>query len=62
MSLTLKGLLVLVIGRVLEVGGVAIANDQVTDFVAVLLQVFGALGVYIGRVRMGNVTWYGKRK
>jgi hypothetical protein len=64
MSITIAGLIVAALGRLAEFVGyngfsVTVANLLVT--VSTLAQIFGLLFAWIGRVRKGDITWYGKR-
>lgn len=62
MSLTITSLVVLVLGRLLQWAGIGHASDeQLQHFVIVFMQIVGAIGIYVGRVRAGGITWYGKR-
>lgn len=61
MSITIGGAVVLLIERVLDWGGVSIGTEAVTNFVHVGGALLGLVMVYLGRVRKGDITWYGKR-
>ena len=61
-SLTLQGLLTLVVGTILRSAGQDMPDPEVAAFVATGIQFVGAIMVYIGRVRHGDITWYGVKK
>lgn len=60
-SLTIAGLLVMVITKLLQSSGIEVATESIQNFVVVLLQVVGAIAIYWGRFRQGDITWYGSR-
>lgn len=63
MSLTITSLIVFILGRILQWAGIGqTSNEQLEHFVLIAMQLIGALGIYIGRVRIGDITWYGARK
>ncbi len=63
MSLTLSSLFITALGFIFERAGIKVGNDEIGTFVNVALQVIGAVGIYWGRYRQGNVNWFGwKRK
>ncbi len=59
MSFTISSLIVSAIGFILEHAGVKVGGDQIGNFVNVALQIIGALGVYWGRYRQGDVNVFG---
>lgn len=61
MSLTLVGLVVAVLATVLKAAGVEVPNEALTTWVLTAGQIIGALAVYLGRVRQGDITWYGRK-
>ena len=62
MSLTITSLAVFVLGRVLQWAGIGQTSDEeLQHFVLIFMQIIGAIGVYVGRVRVGDIKWYGKR-
>ena len=63
MSLTITSILALAILRFFAwTGQPAIEESQVLSFVMVASQLLAGIGIYIGRVKAGGITWYGKRK
>jgi len=61
-SLTLQGLAIAVVGTIIKAGGSDMPHDQVAAWVATTVQIVGALIAYYGRVRQGDITWYGAKK
>ena len=61
-SLTLTALAVLLIKYVLDAAGVMVPETDIEKFLTVFVDIACAIGIYIGRVRAGGLTWYGKRK
>lgn len=62
MSLTITGILVAGISWLLQHAGVQLGDEQITTFIFTGGQVLGALWVYWGRYRHGDITWYGTTK
>lgn len=69
MSLTIVSLAVGIVLMVAQYAGVSLTEGELHDWLATsgkLLQVIGTLaallGAWWGRVRRGDITWYGKRK
>ena len=56
MSLTITGLLALVLGFIID--DVGVAGELAADIVTVA----GLLMTWYGRLRLGDITWYGARK
>ena len=61
MSLTLSSLFITALGFIFEHAGIKVGNDEIGTFVNVALQTVGALGIYWGRYRKGDVSWFGKK-
>ena len=61
MSITITSFAVYFIGRLLTSAGFPIDDTSITHFVSVGLQILGALGIWYGRYRQGDITWYGKK-
>lgn len=64
MSLTIAGLIVAVLGRLAQAIGYddfSATVDNLLVTASTLAQIFGLLIAWIGRVRQGDITWYGKR-
>ncbi len=57
MSITLTSLAVLVLNYFLP----DVSQTDLETTVRTLVSLFSILGIYFGRVRVGDVTWYGKR-
>lgn len=62
MSVTITALFVSGIGFILQQSGAQVAPENVQNFIEVLLQVVGAIGIYYGRFRQGDITIFGKIK
>ena len=61
-SLTITALAVVVIKHVLEAAGVMVPETDIEKFLTVAVDIVAAVSIYVGRVRKGDLTWYGKRK
>ena len=61
-SLTILGLVVGVIGVVLDKIGVPVLEGQIESFLTIALQVIGVIGAAYGRYRQGDITIFGKKK
>lgn len=61
-SLTLRGLAVVILGTILKAAGAEMPDVELNTFVATGVQIFGAVLVYVGRFRAGDITWYGAKK
>ena len=62
MSLTIQGLLVLVLGKVLSWAGLEASNEALQGWVSTTISLIGALVVYYGRYRQGDIKWWGGKK
>lgn len=62
MSLTIIGLLAGALSTALKAGGVEIGTAELTGWLLSLGQIVGGLLVYVGRVRLGDITLFGTRK
>lgn len=60
-SLTITGLIVMLIGFLFQQAGYDIEQTKIDDFVMVLVQIIGMIGVYWGRYRQGDITLIGKK-
>jgi hypothetical protein len=61
-SLTISGLVVLIIGIIFDKNGVPVVQENIENFVAVSAQIIGVAGVYYGRYRKGDINIAGVRK
>lgn len=61
-SLTVSGLVVLVVLKIFDWANVQVAPESVQSFVEVLAGLYAVAAVWYGRWRKGDITWYGKRK
>lgn len=62
MSVTIVGLAVAALSWLLQHAGVQIDNETVSAWVFTTIQIIGAAIIYLGRVRHGDITWYGTTK
>ena len=63
MSLTITSLIVFVLGRLLQWAGIGqTSEEELEHFVLIAMQIIGAIGVYVGRLRVGDITLLGTRK
>lgn len=62
MSLTIKGLIVVIFGLIFKYLEVELPIDNLKIFVEVLLTLGGALIAWYGRYRKGDITVLGSRK
>ncbi len=62
MSLTLKGIIVLLLASLLHSADLDVPNERLTDFVELGAMLVGAGLAWYGRVRKGDVDWLGFRK
>lgn len=60
-SLTIVGVIVTVLSTFLEGAGIPFTDMQLSQFAESIVFALGVLLAYIGRVRQGDITWYGKR-
>lgn len=61
-SLTLRGLLVMILSFVLSETGMPGVEGKVEIFIEVLFALAGIGMVYFGRLRLGGLNIFGKRK
>lgn len=62
MSLTIQGLAVLILGKVLAWAGVQYDVAALQGWVSMTVVIAGAVGIYWGRYRQGDITWWGGKK
>lgn len=61
MSITITGLIVMVLVKVFQLTGIQVAPEALQTTVETIIYVIAGLTAYIGRVRVGDITWYGKK-
>lgn len=61
-SLTISGIVALVLIQALERAGVSVGYEEVDTFLMVGGQIVAVVVTYAGRFRQGDITWYGKKK
>ena len=61
-SLTLVSLAVIVLGQLLRGAGFEVVDENLTQFIIVSSQALGAIGVYYGRFRQGDINLLGRKK
>lgn len=62
MSLTIQGLVITVLTLLVQTFDLDIDEGYITELVTGIITVVGLVVTYVGRVRIGDITWYGKRK
>ena len=62
MSQTIQGIIVLVLGSLAQSFEIDLDEGQITEVATYLVIGIGALMSWHGRVRKGDITWYGRRK
>ena len=61
MSFTIRGLIVAIIGLVLQQSGATIGSENISNFVEVFIQIAGIGMAYWGRFRQGDITPLGRK-
>ena len=61
-SLTITGLVIFIIGVILDKLGVPIAEGAVESFVSTAIEVIGAIVTFFGRYRQGDISLLGRKK
>lgn len=61
-SLTISGLVVLIISEVLRISGFTANPEEITTFLDVSLKLIGAGMVWWGRIRVGGINLFGIRR
>lgn len=62
MSLTLVSFAVFLLNRLLGIAGIqAVSDSEFLTTVRVIVDFVSALGVWWGRYRLGDITWYGRK-
>jgi hypothetical protein len=62
MSLTIQGLVVLFLGKALEWAGVQYDVESLRGWVSTTVVLIGAVGIWYGRYRNGDIRWWGGKK
>lgn len=60
-SLTTTSLLVFIVTAVFKQADIDISSHEIEEGVAFLVQIAALIGVYWGRFRHGDITWYGRK-
>jgi len=60
-SMTITGLVISVIMTIVRGFNLDLDEGQVTEVVSAIGVVIGFLTVYVGRVRQGDISWYGTK-
>lgn len=61
MSLTYKGVIISLLGALLQFAGVPVVDEKISTFLEVTLQIVGAGIALWGRYRLGGVDKLGRR-
>jgi hypothetical protein len=62
MSLTLKGLAVVLLGYLVSSMNLPVASEAIETTVSTVAVIVGAVMAWWGRYRHGDITWYGASK
>lgn len=62
MSLTIQGLLAFAAAQLLEWSGTEFSDNEVVIWAVVSVKIVGAVMVYFGRLRHGDISWWGRKK
>lgn len=62
MSLTIQGLIVMILGKFLSWSGIPYVSEDLTTSVTTIVMIIGAAMSYWGRYRQGTITWWGGKK
>lgn len=62
MSITIMGLTVGVIVSIIKGAGIEVGTDQITDFITTGGLLVSGVMVYWGRIRKGDLNFFGGRK
>lgn len=63
MSITISSLAVFLLNQLITRAGIeAIEESDLLAVIKVLVSIVSAVGVWWGRYRLGDITWYGRRK
>ena len=62
-SATIAGILVMVLGAIAKLINIefSISEQELTNALLTIIQILGLILAYIGRVRQGDISWYGRR-
>lgn len=61
MSLTIQGLLVLLLSTIVRSFELDFDEGQVTEIATSITLVVGFIGAWLGRIRLGDINIFGKR-
>ena len=61
-SLTITSLFVLVAVYLFQAAGIEIGEGEVQTTIEVIIKAISVIGIYIGRIRKGDLTAFGRRK
>jgi uncharacterized membrane protein len=60
-SLTITSLFVFILVWIFQQTGMEIGESEVQTFIEVLLKIASLIGIYVGRIRKGDVSIFGGR-
>jgi len=62
-SATIAGILVMVLGAIAKQINIefSITEQDLTNVLVTIIQILGLFLAYLGRVRQGDITWYGRK-
>ncbi len=61
-SLTITGIIISALCFILPRLGISVLETDIATTITTIGLVVGGLTSYVGRVRQGDITWYGKKK
>jgi len=61
-SLTITSLFVLVIVYLFQATGIEVASEDIQTTIEIILKAVSMIGIYIGRIRQGDVNIFGMKK
>ena len=62
MSLTITGIVAMLLGKFMEMSNVPVGNEEITSFISTGVQIIGAAVAWYGRFRIGDINIFGLRK
>lgn len=61
-SLTISSLFVLVLVYIFQASGIEVGEGEIQTTIEVLIKVVSMVGIYVGRIRNGDVNIFGFKK
>jgi hypothetical protein len=57
----MTGLIVMLLSGIMKISGIQIEDSMITETITNMGVLIGGVIAYIGRVRQGDITWWGKK-